>query len=69
MLCMRVSDCREGREWEKEEFTLVRLLWGGGKNMCFAYSSYYVQLNKLLASLVSDKKCSLRKPQRYFLPL
>lgn len=71
MLCVRVSDFREGRDQEKEEFTLVRLLgvgWGD-KSTCFANSSSDVQLNMLFASLVSDKKRSVRNPWIYFLPL
>lgn len=67
-----MSDLREGRDWEKEEFTFVRLLGVGCwwcKNTCFANSSYYVQLNKLSGSLVPDKKRSVRKPWICSVPL
>lgn len=66
---MTASDFRVGRDWEKEEYICEIAGVGGNKNMCFANSSYYAQLNKLLASLVSDEKHSVRKPWVYFLPL
>lgn len=63
---MALSDLREGRVWEKEEFAFVRLL---GVLANPPDLQIQVQVNKLMASLVPHKKCSVRQAWMCFLPL